>query len=103
MLDVNEVPQVIIQPTTAPEVVPVIASNAIQPVKQDNLTSNEVLKIIARGNTLPPATDETNIDTLFASLIKSLDTVMQEMRNSNRTNEAVLQELKKAQPLLNLM
>lgn len=109
--DVNEVPQVIIQRATVPDVVPVIASNANQPVEQDNLPASEilkiisngntrppseVLKIIARGNTLPLATDETNIDTLFASLIKSLDSIMQEMRNSNRTNEAVLQELKKS-------
>lgn len=105
--DVNEVPQVIIQRatvpdvvpiqhTTVPDVVPVIASNSIQQVKPDNLPPNEILKIISRGNTLPPATPETNIDTLFSSLIKSLDTVMQEMRNSNRTNEAVLQELKKS-------
>lgn len=94
--DVNEVPQVIIQRATVPDVVPVIESNAIQPVKQDNYTSDEVLKIIARGNTLPPATPETNIDAMFASLITSLDSIMQEMRNSNRTNEAVLQELKKS-------
>lgn len=94
--DVNEIPQVIIQRTTVPDMVPVITSNANQSVKPDNLPPSEILKIISSGKTLPPATPETNIDTLFASLIKSLDTVIQEMRNSNRTNEAVLQELKKS-------
>lgn len=118
--DANEVPQVIIQRATVPDVVPVITNNANQPVEPNNLTISEVLEIFSKGkaseilnlisnrkimeltnllsngSARPQATPETNMDKQFASLIKTLDSVIQEMRNSNRTNEAVLQELKKS-------